>query len=862
VSLVPALCLAAALAAETRFDAEGFPLPREAIRRIGSARFLTGDWNSRCVGYTADGRTLITAWHSVIAWDAVTGHARWRYSPPRTRFTAGAISPDGKFVWLIAQRHAKESSTETASVLRLSAHDGTLVSQVVLGAVSVFHMAPTGRLVVLRDFRTSHRIDLLDGATGSLLGSWPEPNRESITSARVAPDGKRVAVASTRDRERGSGESHIRIWEPATGRIQQEIWAGGAPPRPVFTLRFSPDGRRLYALLAPGQWNNNRIPDSMLRSWDLQTGAPLFAFAVKAACEDGTMSAPESLAISPDGKRAAIGGWQRPTQIYNLPDGTLRCWMPIRANYVLVFDPTGATLAIGGRAITQWDATTGKRLAHSPPPCPNGWLAFSADGQRLMVRPTGYSDRFEWNVRTGREVCRVLSSDTTQGGWIGRCGGIGSSQHPLVLRSVDGSLTAQFLMHRENQQHPDNGKILLRDGQTGRQLHILPRGGNFTYGLAFSTDGRFLANDLFMTVSVYDTATGKAAYQITPRREPTGSMTMSAYGRLYPSPDGRHLAIIEMNTTDQPTCRWVIGVYELKTGKEVRRFRGTGTLSELTWSAGGTRIAVVGAWNGLRQQQGGIVFVGDLSTDHPPLRATRTSQHCVAAALSPDGRMLAVSMDGAIQLWEVATGKIRHTFVGLRFAARSLAFAPDGRALASISADGPVLLWDVRGELARAKTPPDAATLGRAWDALACDDAEQAYRAIRRLAHAPQQALPFLKRKLDAAPPKPEQIAALIQQLDSPAFADRQRAEAELRSLVEWATPALRKVAIGSRSAEVQQRAERILNASVRMTPQRLRVIRAVEALEWIGGPDAVELLERITYGSAEARAAIGRLRR
>jgi hypothetical protein len=271
----------------------------------------------------------------------------------------------------------------------------------------------------------------------------------------------------------------------------------------------------------------------------------------------------------------------------------------------------------------------------------------------------------------------------------------------------------------------------------------------------------------------------------------------------------------------------------------------------------------VGAWDGRKLEGDGVLFVGDLSTNRPPLRATRTSQYVVSAALSPDGRTLAVSVAGAIQLWEVATGKIRHTFGGYQEAAFSLAFSPDGRALAGLSAGGPVLLWDVRGELRSAKAPPVDAALEGAWDALAGDDAGRAYRAVRLLAQAPKQALPFLKRKLEAAPtPKPDQIAALVEQLDSPAFAERQRAEAELRRLVEWAAPALRRAATESKSAEVQQRAERVLKAPARMTPRRLRVIRAIEAVEWVGGPDAVELLGRITYGSAEARAALARLRR
>jgi WD40 repeat protein len=49
-----------------------------------------------------------------------------------------------------------------------------------------------------------------------------------------------------------------------------------------------------------------------------------------------------------------------------------------------------------------------------------------------------------------------------------------------------------------------------------------------------------------------------------------------------------------------------------------------------------------------------------------------------------------------IQLWEVATMKLRREFDGHQGAIRSLAFSPDGRLLASGSADTTILIWEVQ----------------------------------------------------------------------------------------------------------------------------------------------------------------------
>ena len=68
-----------------------------------------------------------------------------------------------------------------------------------------------------------------------------------------------------------------------------------------------------------------------------------------------------------------------------------------------------------------------------------------------------------------------------------------------------------------------------------------------------------------------------------------------------------------------------------------------------------------------------------------------------SVAFSPDGKTLATgSADGTVRLWDVATHRPdRRALTGHTGPVTSVAFSPDGKTLASGSADGTVRLWDV-----------------------------------------------------------------------------------------------------------------------------------------------------------------------
>ena len=68
--------------------------------------------------------------------------------------------------------------------------------------------------------------------------------------------------------------------------------------------------------------------------------------------------------------------------------------------------------------------------------------------------------------------------------------------------------------------------------------------------------------------------------------------------------------------------------------------------------------------------------------------------------------------DGAVRLWDVPAGKLRHTLPGHGEAASGVAFAPDGKRMATAGWDGRVRLWDA--DTGRPLWTADAHR-GRAW---------------------------------------------------------------------------------------------------------------------------------------------------
>jgi len=846
--------------AAERTDQLGYPLPKGALARLGTLRFRDGNY-IRAVAVAPDGKTLALGGNEgirilelptgkelrvlkttpgfgfdylvyapdgktfgaedqlgrIVCWNPATGEAVGRITPatpPKGRPDRGfSFSGDGKYV-------------ATSSADFAAAQNYAYICEVATGK-------PVTRVEALHN----HGIRAVLSADGQVLA----------TSGRYTSRG--LAKISAKENEI---PQTIQLWDAATGKELCKVRTEGSEG--VRNVTFSPDSKQMVAA----------IGNVGMVTWDVATGKELHRFT-------GRSNIGACLAFSPDGKTLAASTFDDAVQTWDAATGKRRGVYDVPRDPLprIGFTTDGRLLAWGsiGQSVYVRDVLAEKPL--TPTAGHQAGLTdvgFTADGKVVSASWDGVV--CFWSA-AGQETRRVQL----------RTGG-------SVVRLRDGEAMPfpRDFLHSGGVRLSPDGKHVLGTRPDGTSLFELAKGrevctlpSHFGAGLvvaAFSSDGNLLAaasNDLQTGVPalrLYDVNTGRELRKVDEVLR--GDPRAVAF-----APDGK--MVVSASNLYQAGRAYRLGAWETATGKEQWRVeRPQGPVQAVRCSSDGTTLAVLDPGGGIS------LYEAASGAELRRLGVQVDNPIATTFGFSPDGRVLAVAvLDSAahkshVFLYEVASGTVRQEFTGHDGQVSALAFAPDGKRLATAGNDTTVLLWDLTGnsgdDLPKAK--PTADELDKFWEALNDADSRAAFKAMRRLKTAPAEAVALLAKHVkpvEAKTAPADTITKLIAALDADSFDEREKAARDLAALGKAAEAPLKKALAGKPSAEVRQAIENLLDKlkdNGGPPLELVRPLRAIEVLEDLGTPAARKLLETLTKGQAEApltlaaKDALGRLNR
>ncbi|GAA6614592.1 NB-ARC domain-containing protein [Scytonema sp. NUACC26] len=420
------------------------------------------------------------------------------------------------------------------------------------------------------------------------------------------------------------------------------------------------------------------------------------------------------------------------------------------------FSPNGKTLATSHTEgqICLWDVVTGQQNVRFQGHTDSTWcIAFSPDGSRLAS--SSQNDNIKlWDVTTG-QCLRVLKGHT--GGafvvMFSPCGSLlvsGGSDSDIRVWNLSSGECTQILQGHENgifslALSPD-GKFLASGGNdktiklwefaTGICIKTLSGHTDCIRGLSFSPSGILASGALDPIIRLWDVDKGLCVGTLEGHSNGVPKVVFLDDGNILASSSidttirvwdvgnrrciktlqGHNNSVYAIAINPQETLLasggddFTVKLWDMNSGECVRTFQGMhnwvadlafaplsseGTTQQETTIVSGGYDRIIRLWN----------------LDGESRRLIGHTDFLFSVIFSPDGRTIAsTSADQTIRLWDISTGQCLKVLKGHTGTVTKAIFSPDGRLLASSSYDQTINLWDVAtGQLVQ--TLPACVTL-------------------------------------------------------------------------------------------------------------------------------------------------------
>jgi RNA polymerase sigma factor (sigma-70 family) len=573
-------------------------------------------------------------------------------------------------------------------------------------------ISPDGRILATK--YNDWFIHLYEEATGKELRKLPLPSANPYTSSNLlafAPDGKTLAATSR-------GET-IHLLDVDTGMMRSLVHN-----QTLFAYAFSPDS----SLIAGGGYElpKGNKAGYFVRLWDVASGKELRQFA------HGS-SGIRALAFSPDGKTLAGGDDDARLRLWDVDTAKQQRIFPPDGYRVrsVAFTPDGQTVAAAGDSIRFYDVGSGKERLRIERQAKA--LSFSADGKVLTGAVMGTI--YRWDAATGKALTPEAGDSPVDhllvsgDGRLIVTGGQDGDAHIWDARTCDHLKRLRAAWQRGIALSPDGrflvwpaedptvkfkdpasggiasgSRLRLYDIAADQFIERFPGFKGEAHDLTFSPDGKTLVtiDHRDGAVRMWEVASAKEQRSFYAVGEGRAAYSM---WRSRLSPDGKTLAVAyhRVDNTRALFGPFSVRLWDMATGNELHELHGHFEYVEGLAFSPDSRFLVSGgqALQPFAQQQlnqpVNQVFVWDVAKGkRVPSLPDGLPDGAACIAYAPDGRTVATAaQDGTIKVWEVATWKVRAEFHGHRDRVNSLTFAPDGRLLSG-GLDTTVVVWDVR----------------------------------------------------------------------------------------------------------------------------------------------------------------------
>jgi WD40 repeat protein len=303
-------------------------------------------------------------------------------------------------------------------------------------------------------------------------------------------------------------------------------------------------------------------------------------------------------------------------------------------------------------------------------------VAVSPDGRHLVTFETrdGWLEVVGlWELSTGKLVARIArrfqpGMHSPEFPYL-RAAGFANTGDVQVIGTLGGKLMAwTFTITQAAARAAQNvakpiseaeRSSLLSLDEVATATEIAPlHQGEYTAGIALFPSGSYLAHIVSATdrsnLRLYSRSTGRCVFELPEHPRPDGIFRTAVH------PLGKLIAYVGVHGGKE-----IVDVWDIVAGRRLRRLTDfKGPVDSLAFSPDGKALATGSAKE--------IFFDPENMYDRRP----RITQ-------------------GAIVLWELATGLPRRSFPAHSAAICSLAFSSDGQRLVSGCADSTLLVWDV-----------------------------------------------------------------------------------------------------------------------------------------------------------------------